>query len=87
MHLHQVQHWTYDLLKERGKSKLKERSMGLGEFDSTTYPITSKKLEKNIIQFQKQNVLQQYLSIPLLQGQTMLSDADIHNESKEVSYF
>ena len=74
------------MLKERAKSELKARAMGLGEFDSYIYPITSKKIERNIMQFQQRNVLQQdYLSIPLPQGYKMVSDEEIHNESKDVS--
>ena len=74
------------MLKERAIYELKARSMGLGEFDSSTYPITSKNLERNIMQFQQKNVLQQdYLSIPLPQGYKMVSDEEIHKESKDVS--
>ena len=60
--------------------------MGLGEFDSSTYPITSKKLERSVMQFEQRNVLQQdYLSIPLPQGYKMVSDEEIHKEPKDVS--
>jgi hypothetical protein len=81
-----VQHWTYDLLKERAKSELKARCMGLGEFDSCTFPISSKKIEKNSVDFQQANVVQNdYLSIPLPEGYKIVTDEEIHNDSKDVS--
>ena len=47
-----------------------------------------KKMDKDIIQFQQQNVVQlNYLFIPLPRAYKILSDEDIHNASEDVSLF
>jgi hypothetical protein len=42
-----IQHWSYELFKERAKRELKARSIGLGDFDAQTYPVSKKLVNRN----------------------------------------